>query len=86
MRLPGSGRWGDWPAEALTLAASTSPDLVIVDLGLPDAGLAAVALLAGLTAAFARDRRHAPAISTQPPQVTHPGSNLAGFSGTTGRS
>ena len=53
MRLPGSGRWGDWPAEALTLAASTSPDLVIVDLGLPDAGLAAVALLAGLTTAFA---------------------------------
>jgi hypothetical protein len=33
-----------------------------------------------------RGRRHAPAISTQPPQVTHPGSNLAGFSGTTGRS
>ena len=53
MRLPGSGRWGDWPAEALTLAASTSPDLVIVDLGLPDAGLAAVAPLAGLTTAFA---------------------------------
>jgi len=53
VRLPGSGRWGDWPAEALTLAASASPDLVIVGLGRPDAGLAAAALLAGLTAAFA---------------------------------
>jgi hypothetical protein len=53
VRLPGSGRWGDWPAEALTLAASASPGLVIAGLGLPDAGLAAVALLAGLTAAFA---------------------------------
>jgi hypothetical protein len=32
---------------------STPPGLVIADLGLPDAGLAAVALPAGLTAAFA---------------------------------
>jgi hypothetical protein len=53
VRLPGSGRWGDWPAEALTLAASTSPGLVIAGPGLPDAGLAAAVLLAGLTAAFA---------------------------------
>ena len=41
------------PAAALTLAASTSPDPVIGDLGLPDAGLATVALPAGLTSAFA---------------------------------
>jgi uncharacterized membrane protein YfcA len=41
------------PAAALTLAASTSPGLVVAGLGLPDAGLAAVALPAGLTAAFA---------------------------------
>ena len=44
---------GDWPAAALTLAASTPPGLVIADPGLPDTGLAAVALPAGLTAAFA---------------------------------
>jgi DNA-binding NarL/FixJ family response regulator len=53
VRLPASGRSGDWPAAALTLAASTSPNVVIVDLGLPDVSLATVALLAGLTAAFA---------------------------------
>lgn len=41
------------PAAALTLAASTSPDVIIADLGLQDIGLAAVALLAGLTVAFA---------------------------------
>jgi hypothetical protein len=35
------------PAAALTLAASTSPGLVIAGLGQPDAGLAAVALPAG---------------------------------------
>jgi len=35
------------PAAALTLAASTSPGLVIVNLGPPDAGLAAVACLLG---------------------------------------
>jgi hypothetical protein len=52
-RLTNPGRSGDWPAEALTLAASTSPGLVIADLGPPDAGPAAVALPAGLTAAFA---------------------------------
>jgi hypothetical protein len=33
-------------AAALTLAASTSPRLVVADRGLPDAGLAAVAELA----------------------------------------
>ena len=35
------------------LSRLTSPGLVIVDLSLPDAGLAAVALRAELTAAFA---------------------------------
>ena len=53
MRLPGSGRWGDRPVAAFTLAARASPGVVIAGLGLPEAGLAAVALLAGLTAAFA---------------------------------
>lgn len=53
MRLPASGRSGDWPAAALTIAASPSPGLVIVDPGLSDPGLAAVALPAELTAAFA---------------------------------
>jgi hypothetical protein len=53
MRLPECGQSGDWPAEALTLAASTSPGLVIVDPGLRATGLAAVALPAALTAAAA---------------------------------
>jgi hypothetical protein len=36
-----------------TLAARASPGAVITGPGLPDVGVAAVALLAGLTAAFA---------------------------------
>ena len=65
------------PAAALTLATSTSPGLVIAGPGLPECRPGR---------GVRRGRRHAPAISTPPSQVTHPGSNLAGFSGTTGRS
>jgi len=44
---------GGWPAAARSLATCASPGVVIAGLGLPDVGVAAVALLAWLTAAFA---------------------------------
>jgi hypothetical protein len=53
VRLPGSGRSGDWPARSAHPSRLTSPGLIIAELSLPDAGLAAVALPAALTAAFA---------------------------------
>jgi hypothetical protein len=57
VRLPKSGRSGDWPAPALTLAAST-PGLVIADLGLPDAGPAAAFAAADVTHRLSPPSRH----------------------------
>jgi hypothetical protein len=46
------------PAAALTLAASTSPGLVIADPGLPDADPAAAFTAADLTHRLSPPRRH----------------------------